>query len=577
MFKNALQRISFGIAHQKPSVVLGTMKVTPFISKVFQNIYRRNHFHSVIKQLNAGSTGKETNTTDDNFELSLSEQEKPIHELFLIVQKSIPMAYRIYDNVIPFTTLLAQIEMLCTMLSSLKNHQDTFLGDPIDEIILSARELHVSILCRRASAAMVLWKRSSSENERKQYEDMMKSDYEKASEMEPESDEVNFAQATYSRVVLGDLEKSLHFLTKSIEINSSIPIKFLKRAELYLEIFDALKMDGQEMNLEQTTPENRHLYAEQEGSSLVIPINSEWSDDALNIMNNCLLDCERYIEDSIQEAKTHGKKDFIMDYYVYNVRGRVYLEFYLSGMNLSEVFLQNAERDLTLFVEHFDTKENEILLSHDSLAEGYVRRSVCRMHSKNTEGASKDLERAQAILDGAPSGDHSDMINYMHELKTQIELIDHTQAIHQEAIDLGAKAAEKKNKDIFKAFEYINRAIEVAKEAPLPMLYIQRAFMNYDMFSQRVKAGSPVDDEISRKIMEKVAADCQTAIELDPSSKTAEARIVLAEYYSKLTAEKQKAIEQYESVLKFYMQENDSNMIKTIETTLETLRNDLSK
>ncbi|KAG2373217.1 hypothetical protein C9374_012320 [Naegleria lovaniensis] len=539
------------------------------------SIFRNFHYSSRV--LNQSSSQGED-------QIILTEQEKPIYELFMIVQKSVPLAYRIYDNVNAFTTLLAQIDTLIVMLKDLSKKQDTFLGDPITEIIEAAKELNLSILCRRASSAMVLWRKAETPKEKEQYSEIMERDYAKALESGSESDEVNFAYATYLKIVKSDLRMALHHLTKSIDLNNAVPVKFLKRAELNLELFDEMKDNETAMNIEQERPEPSDMSTSERSNNsqpldntLSVKINSEWSDDALEILNNCLMDCERYIEDSIQYAKKNNMTNFILDYYVYYVRGRVFSETFKSEMNQissNSVFLNNAERDFTLFVEHFEKPENESLIARDILAEGYVRRALCRMHSKNLNGADADVERANALLDSTPDRDmHSDMRNYIEELKLQIQTLQQFQSVYDQATELGAKAAEcQSTGDSTQALEYLNEAIAISEDTPIPTLYVQRSMVYYDMFLKRCKEGIPHNDPISTQYIEKVAHDCNRAIEIDPSSKTTEARVVLAEYYKNVTGEKDKAVEQYEIVLKNYLQENDQEMIKTIEQALDDIK-----
>ncbi|KAF0971493.1 hypothetical protein FDP41_010225 [Naegleria fowleri] len=445
----------------------------------------------------------------------------------MIVQKSIPIAYRIYDNVNAFTTLLAQIDTLMIMLKDLSKKQETFLGDPIAEIIEAAKELNISILCRRASAAMVLWRRAQSPKEKEQYSTIMEQDYAKALESGSESDEVNFAYATYLRIVKSDLRMALHHISKSIDLNNAVPVKFLKRAELNLELFDEMKDSEAAMNIEEESPaseesnsaetsnERTNNDTSQVGNTLSVKINSEWNDDALQVLNNCLMDCERYIEDSIQYAKKNNITDFTLDYYVYYVRGRVFSETFMSEMansSSSSVFLNNAERDFTLFVEHFEKPENESMISKDILAEGYVRRAVCRMHSKNLNGSTSDIERASALLDSHPHlrDSHPDLHNYIEELKLQIQTLQQFQSLYDRATELGAKAAQGQSTgDSDKALEYLNEAITISEHSPIPTLYTQRSMVYYDKFLKRCKEGIPHSDPTSTQYIERVAHDCK--------------------------------------------------------------------
>ncbi|KAF0971467.1 hypothetical protein FDP41_010240 [Naegleria fowleri] len=292
---------------------------------------------------------------------------------------------------------------------------------------------------------MVLWRRAQSPKEKEQYSTIMEQDYAKALESGSESDEVNFAYATYLRIVKSDLRMALHHISKSIDLNNAVPVKFLKRAELNLELFDEMKDSEAAMNIEEESPaseesnsaetsnERTNNDTSQVGNTLSVKINSEWNDDALQVLNNCLMDCERYIEDSIQYAKKNNITDFTLDYYVYYVRGRVFSETFMSEMansSSSSVFLNNAERDFTLFVEHFEKPENESMISKDILAEGYVRRAVCRMHSKNLNGSTSDIERASALLDSHPHlrDSHPDLHNYIEELKLQIQTLQQFQS-----------------------------------------------------------------------------------------------------------------------------------------------------
>ncbi|EFC37343.1 predicted protein [Naegleria gruberi] len=478
------------------------------------------NYHYNFKTLNSSSSDNNNNNQEGEQELILSEKEKPIYELLTIVSNSNRIAHTIYDNVHPFTTLLAQIEMMIKMMEELAQTQDHFLGDSIHETINASKELQITVLCRRASCAMVCWRRAQTEEERNQYYSIMEQDYDKAFSFGIASDELDFGFASFCKVVKQDLRQALHYVTRSIESNPNAPIKFLKRAELQFELFEYLKETGENMRVEErsnsTGASNNNGGAPESTAITSFSVNPEWSDEALDTLNNCLIDCERYIEDTIQQAKEHNIKDYYLDYYVYNLRGRVFVESFLSDMGnteTSKIFIANAERDFTLYIDHFKPEQIDNLHPNyiSELCSAHARRAMCRLHNTNInpEHAKEDIERATQLLQKISNGnDYSDITNFIEELK----VLTHAKLMHNKATELGAKAAQCQQTNPELALEYLNEAIKTCEISPIAMLYIQRAFLNYETFRKQTQAGMQINDPLNREIMDRVAEDCQSAI-----------------------------------------------------------------